>query len=612
MSEMRKYNTDALFYFPLVEDGDADFEPSVTPAAGDCKLFTDKQLFVNTTALILGFDSMSEIPGVGVTITEATGDGSAVVMAVVIISGTVGTTGAGFMFVRSVSGTWTNDINIDITGGTSNVATADSTTYDLAATAGLFGLVGNGLFAIALTPTEMSCSQGMIHIIDSATKVWEDQAIAFSTYGSLGLGALHSKDGFNALIPGGTTLATVDGGQLTMTLTAGPSHDNALLNSVIVFYHALDGHQSFRTITAYTQSTKTIIIDSVPDFTVAIGDRVEVYPVAVAATANAIRDAILNRVLNGNHDTADTPGGVLQTLTALAARTNNANLDALLGITDSASQTLYKEMFETARTGGQTANSIIERIKTMDDADIPARLPAALIGARMDSDLGAIVGDTVAADQLGRWAKNGLLSGTADSGGTTTVVDAALTEENGAYVGGTIVFQAGGSANNVRLARLIIGFVASTDTLTFTPAVTTGITTESYHIIPSGGVNVNAWLDTAVATPATAGIPSVNPTEWAGGTIPPQNITGVPEVDVTHFVGTLAPTPATTGVPDVNTVEFLDTAVVLSNGLIDINVENWLGTIVAAATAGMPNVNVERINNAGVIGDGNATPWDGA
>ncbi len=120
-------------------------------------------------------------------------------------------------------------------------------------------------------------------------------------------------------------------------------------------------------------------------------------------------------------------------------------------------------------------------------------------------------------------------------------------------------------------------------------------------------INVEDWLGVVVATPATGGIPSVNPTEWAGGAIPAQSVTGVPEVDVTHFVATLAPTPATTGVPDVNTIEFLDTAVVLSNGLPDINVENWLGTIVTAATAGRPDVNTQAIddnaNAAAVLSD---------
>lgn len=215
MSEQRKYNTDALFIFPLIADGANDFVNDYTPAAGDCKLWTDTQISANTASFILGFDSLSELPSVGDQIDEnGAGTAQAIVMATVVISGTVGGgDAAGFFFCRSVSGqAWSNDDQIDINGGTANVATADSTTYDLAATAGLIGDMGNGLYAVALTPTEMSCTQGEIHIVDSATKACEDQAIKFSTYGNAS--ALHAMD-FDDAVRGGLTAlpnAAADGG----------------------------------------------------------------------------------------------------------------------------------------------------------------------------------------------------------------------------------------------------------------------------------------------------------------------------------------------------------------------------------------------------------------
>lgn len=235
MSEERKYNTDALFVFPLITAGDVDFVASVTPAAGDCKLWSDTQIFANTTAKILGFDSMSERPSVGDQINEnGAGTAQAIVMAVVIISGTVGGgDAAGFMFVRSVSGqVWSNDDQIDINGGTADVATADSTTYDLAATAGLFGLIGNGAYVIALTPTEMSCVQGELHFIDSATKAWEDQAIRFTTYGNAS--AMHAMD-FDDAVRGGMTAlpdAAADGpGGLVVSDAGGLDLDAKLANT---------------------------------------------------------------------------------------------------------------------------------------------------------------------------------------------------------------------------------------------------------------------------------------------------------------------------------------------------------------------------------------------
>lgn len=185
--ESRKYNTGQLFIFPLVGDGVADFVADYVPAAGDAKVWTDKLISTNLTSLILGFDSLSELPAQGAQIDEnGAGTAEGIIEFTIIVSGTVGGgDAAGFFIMRSVTGqAWSNDDQIDINGGTANIATADSTTYDLAATAGLIGSIGNRLFAAALSPTEMSCSQGGITIIDSATKAIEDQAILFTTYGN--------------------------------------------------------------------------------------------------------------------------------------------------------------------------------------------------------------------------------------------------------------------------------------------------------------------------------------------------------------------------------------------------------------------------------------------
>ena len=185
--ETFQYNADVLLYFPLIEDGDADFVGDYTPAAGDAKVFTDKLISTNPTALILGFDSLSEIPAQGATIEEQ-GGGTAegVVAFTVIVSGTVGGgDAAGFFFLRSVTGqAWSDNDVIDINGGNTSIADADSTVYDLAATAGLIAKLGNGQFAACLSPTEMTCGQGHLTIVDSATKAIEDQAIHFRTAGN--------------------------------------------------------------------------------------------------------------------------------------------------------------------------------------------------------------------------------------------------------------------------------------------------------------------------------------------------------------------------------------------------------------------------------------------
>lgn len=86
--------------------------------------------------------------------------------------------------------------------------------------------------------------------------------------------------------------------------------------------------------------------------------------------------------------TGNVAGNVTGSIGSLAAQAKadvNAEVDSAL---------------DTAIPASPTANSVNERIKTMDDADIPGRLPSALVGGRMDANLGAISTDSTAADNL--------------------------------------------------------------------------------------------------------------------------------------------------------------------------------------------------------------------
>src|SRR3990167_6166420 len=175
---------------PLIDFGATDFLAAMpTIAAGDAKLHSDAQAPTNPLAKILGFDSMSEIPRTGDSITEDGGDGVAVVIGVILASGAVGTTGAGFMFVDSVTGTWTDNSTMT----NSRTGTADFATVD-AGTTGTYTLAGNqiantaGLFAfankrayVAWTIAEATCRQLEIELVDTATKEWEDTGLVLRT-----------------------------------------------------------------------------------------------------------------------------------------------------------------------------------------------------------------------------------------------------------------------------------------------------------------------------------------------------------------------------------------------------------------------------------------------
>lgn len=332
-SELLKYNADVLLTFPLIDAGTQDFVTDYVSAAGDAKLWTDQQISTNPTALILGFDSLSEIPAQGAQLDEnGAGTAEGVVAFTVITSGTVGGgTAAGFFFMRSVTGqAWVNNDQIDINGGTADIATADSTTYDLAATAGLIADLGNGLHAAALSPTEMTCAQGELHIVDSATKAIEDQAVVFRTGGNAS--AYYAYDPFDSVRLGLTALpnAAADAaGGIPVSDAGGLDLDTQLAAT--------------NEVTAARMGALTDWID---------GGRL---------------DLIIDLIL------ADT--GELQSVLSagILARTNNPNLNALLGVADTAGedvpgQTAF-EVADEVYTGGthNIADSLARRIRDLQE-----------------------------------------------------------------------------------------------------------------------------------------------------------------------------------------------------------------------------------------------------
>lgn len=71
---------------------------------------------------------------------------------------------------------------------------------------------------------------------------------------------------------------------------------------------------------------------------------------------------------------------------------------------------------------------------------------------------------------------------TADSGTTTTLVDAALTQATDGWFNGMAVHFTSGTL--LGQASCVTGFTAASDTVTFSPAVTTAVTTHTYYLLP--------------------------------------------------------------------------------------------------------------------------------
>jgi hypothetical protein len=140
------------------------------------------------------------------------------------------------------------------------------------------------------------------------------------------------------------------------------------------------------------------------------------------------------------------------------------------------------------------------------------RSAVGLASANLDSQLAAIDNfvDTEVGDILNSVV---VASGTADSGSTTTMVDAARTEADTDYwTDAAILFTSGTISGQ---SRLITDFNAATDTITFSPAVTQAVSTNTYEILPnvaaagasapSAAENADAVWDELVADHVGAG-----------------------------------------------------------------------------------------------------------
>jgi hypothetical protein len=148
---------------------------------------------------------------------------------------------------------------------------------------------------------------------------------------------------------------------------------------------------------------------------------------------------------------------------------------------------------------------------------ITALLPAALVGGRIDANMGAISADATAADNLEtalddtagavRWM--GIVDqGTAQSAGATSLVlRAAAAFADDELIGATI--QITGGTTGVGQSRLITDYVSATDTATVETWTTTPTGTITYRIYGTAPSSGGSGLD-AAGVRAAVGLASAN------------------------------------------------------------------------------------------------------
>lgn len=314
-----------------------------------------------------------------------------------------------------------------------------------------------------------------------------------------------------------TTIATL-ASQTSFTLTAGSADDNAYNNCIMVIEDASTAAQKAVAVIAdYTGATKTITLLNDPAiFTIATTDIVTII------ADKAIKPTVDNRTLDvsaGGEAGIDwanvgTPGSAVSlsatTISTLTTYTGNTpqtgDSFARIGVTGSgltslatqASVNTVDDFLDTeiaaiittlGTPAGASISADIAAIEAQTD-DIGAAgagLTTVPWNAAWDAEVQSEVDDALVARNLDKLV---IASGTADSGTTTTMVDAARTEADADYwKGRMIVFTSGNVSGQ---CAIITDFVTATDTFTFAPPLTQAVTTQTYVILPG----VSVWDDT--------------------------------------------------------------------------------------------------------------------
>jgi hypothetical protein len=140
---------------------------------------------------------------------------------------------------------------------------------------------------------------------------------------------------------------------------------------------------------------------------------------------------------------------------------------------------------------------------------LDGRIPAALVGGRMDANASAISGVAATADRLEAWM-NGFLTGTVEEGGgpTTTVFQTDAGEATNDHFNNSIVVFTGG--NLLGQARRVSDYVGATGTMTVEPALTEApAAADTWIIFPMviGGIDSAGRVDVGriLGTAQTAG-----------------------------------------------------------------------------------------------------------
>jgi len=172
-----------------------------------------------------------------------------------------------------------------------------------------------------------------------------------------------------------------------------------------------------------------------------------------------------------------TDGGRLDLIQDIIAADTTTDIPALIATAQADLDIITGASGVNLLTATQAS---IDAIEVDTGTTLDGRIPAALIGGRMDSDVEAINASTTAAVQLALSAAQ-IESGAAEGTPSTTVIQTDLAEtQDDIYIGRTVIFTSGNARGE---ATDITDYTGSTGTITVTALANAPAAADTFILI---------------------------------------------------------------------------------------------------------------------------------
>lgn len=387
------------------------------------------------------------------------------------------------------------------------------------------------------------------------------------------------------------------GGATTITLDSGASATNNLYQNEVIFIRSGTGAGQANIISSYVGSTKVATVSNAwatnPDntsvFSILAAGPV-IASVSGTVTAN-VTQWLGNAVTSATSGIPDVNtkniGGSASTGAAgyvgidwghVNAPTTTVGLtNTTISTTQSVASVSGAVGSVTGNVGGSVASVSGNVAGSVGSVTGSVGSVASTVSANVTQWDSTAVSSTVPPDAIF------IRSGVAQAGGSTTItLDAGASATNNLYQNEVIFIRSGTGAGQ---SNIISSYVGATKVATVGSAwAVNPDNTSTFSIMSFGPVIA-----------AVSGTVNANVTQWNGSAVAVPNVAGVPKVDVIDWLGT-AVTAATAGIPDVNTKNYNNvTATTDANNFPKVDVVD-IGGSASVGTAGYVGVDWGHVN----------------